>query len=270
MTLAALIASAQAAANAPLDEAVALIRPFLHDIGWFGAWLTDQIAGMRVDPLHLPPVRASSNGAVRHLVFVRTERIWVTATIIDLSAPPSDRLHFSGRHALCRPLNKPLRGELFQIEEVRPAHIRTIDCEPGKMLELDERHQALRLTPGAGALMMLRAQIAPRGPVLARTIDLASGGMTAQAQVDEAHARTLMLLSLLRMQRRRDAAPMFAAALDAPLPAQRWAVMREYLALDTAQALEPLTVMARADADGNVKALARQTLARLEQPQCRA
>lgn len=138
------------------------------------------------------------------------------------------------------------------------------------MLELDERHQALRLTPGAGALMMLRAQIAPRGPVLARTIDLASGGMTAQAQVDEAHARTLMLLSLLRMQRRRDAAPMFAAALDAPLPAQRWAVMREYLALDTAQALEPLTVMARADADGNVQSLARQTLAQLEQPQCRA
>jgi hypothetical protein len=270
VTLAALTASVQAAANAPLDEAVALVRPYLRDIGWLNTWLTEQVEQMRLDPLYLPPVRASLNGAVRHLVFVRTERIWVTATIVDLAVTPSDRLHFSGRHALCRPLNRPLLAEMFRLEGDCAVHDGAIDCQPGTMLDVDERYQAVRLARGVGPLMMIRAQVAPLGPVLSRGVDLVSGRTSALAHVDEGHARTLMMLSLLRIQQRHDAAPLFAAALDAPLPAQRWAVMREYLALDTAQALEPLTDMARADADGNVRALARQTLAQLEQPQCRA
>ena len=270
MTPAPLTAAAQAAATVPLGEAVALIRPFLRDIAWFNAWLTEQTGQMRLDPLYLPPVRASRNGGVRHLVFVRTERIWLTATILDLAGPPADRLHFSGRHALCRPLNRPLYGEIFRLEGDRAVRARSIDCQPGTMVDVDERHQALRLAHGGGLLMMLRAQVAPLGPVLSRGVDLGSGRTSTLAQVDEGHARTLMLLSLLRIQQRHDAAPLFAAALDAPLPGQRWAAMREYLALDTAQALDPLTRMAQVDPDLNVQALARQTLARLEQVACRA
>lgn len=270
MTLAALAAAVDAAADAPLDGALDHIRPFLADIGWFQAWMTQQARCMRADPLHLPPVRASRHGAVRHLVFARIERIWVTATIIDPPARAAERLHFSGRHALCRPLNRAVEGELFGIDGDRAVRRGPIHAPVGSVLELDERREALRLMPGAGPLMMLRAQVAPSGPVLSRLIDVASGQVRALAQADEGHARTLMLLSLLRLQGRRDAAACFDAALDAPLPAQRWAVMREYLAVDTAAALAPLADMARADPDAQVRALARQTLARLEPEPCPA
>ena len=54
MTLAALAAAVDAAADAPLDGALDHIRPFLADIGWFQAWMTQQTSCMRADPLHLP------------------------------------------------------------------------------------------------------------------------------------------------------------------------------------------------------------------------
>ena len=42
MTLAALAVAVDAAADAPLDGALDHIRPFLADIGWFQAWMTQQ------------------------------------------------------------------------------------------------------------------------------------------------------------------------------------------------------------------------------------
>ncbi|MGW8202062.1 hypothetical protein ACWGM0_05865 [Sphingomonas bisphenolicum] len=263
MIPAALAAAVDAAEAAPLDRAAALIRPFLTDIGWFEALLAAEIQAMACDPRHLPGFRASRQGGARHLVLARTERIWLTASLLDGGQAPSDRVHFSGRLSLCRPLNGPLAGE-------RAVVVGTRSCAAGATIELDERREALCLRPADAPLMLLRAQIAPVGPVQARVHDRSDGRAIASAQADEAHARTLMLLSLLRLQGRRDAAGQFAQALDAPLPGQRWAVMREYLALDTQRALPALRAMARREADATVRGLAARTLRQVEGEPCPA
>lgn len=270
MTLAALAQAVAAADDAPLDRAVALIRPFLSDIGWFSAALDEALARMRADPLHLPAFRASRSGAARHLVFARTERIWISATVIDPVTRVVDRIHFSGRIALCRPLNGVLRGDAFRLEGGRALPLGARTCRAGAVIALDERRETLRIQPGDAPLMLLRAQIAPTGPVRSHIHDGTSGAELACAQADEGHARALMLLSLLRMQGRTDAMAQFQAALDTPLPAQRWAVMREYLALDTRGALPALHAMARDEADGAVRELALRTLAQVEAMPCPA
>lgn len=270
MIPAALAAAVDAAEAAPLDRAVALIRPFMTDIGWFEALLAAEIQAMAGDPRYLPGFRASRQGGARHLVLARTERIWLTASLLDGGQAPSDRVHFSGRLSLCRPLNGPLAGDAWRLEGERTVVVGTRSCAAGATIELDERREALCLRPADAPLMLLRAQIAPVGPVQARIHDRSDGRAIASAQADEAHARTLMLLSLLRLQGRRDAAGQFAQALDAPLPGQRWAVMREYLALDTQRALPALRAMARREADATVRGLAARTLRQVEGEPCPA
>lgn len=257
--------------RAPTDRAAALLRPFLDHIGWFHDLLARGCAAMAADPLHLPDLRASRNGMARHLVIARTSRIWLTATTLDRhGGQPAGRVHFSGRRILCRPLNAPLSGDVFRLEDERAVPDGKCHIAPDDLLDMDERRCALRLHPGDGPLMILRAQIAPEGPVRSRIHDCASGETIALADVDEEQGRALMLLSLLRLQRRTDAAPDFAAALTAPLPAQRWAVMREYLALDTMAALPTLRVMGRDEPDDRVRALARTTLAHIDAAPCPA
>lgn len=258
------LAQAVAAADdAPVDRAVALIRPFLTDIGWFHALLRRECGRMAADPLHLPGWRASRSGTARHLVLARTERIWIAATLVEVPEGRGGRIHFSGRQALCRPLNRPLEGEMFRLVEGRAIAAGDRRWLSGELMHLDERREALRIRPGGGPCLLLRAQIAPQGPVRSQVCDGDSGAIVASAQVDEGQARTLMLLSLLRIQRRGDAASHFARALDAPLPTQRWAAMREYLALDTRGALPALAAMAGVEPDAQVRQLARATLDRI-------
>ncbi|QGP80226.1 hypothetical protein GL174_08575 [Sphingobium sp. CAP-1] len=258
-----------AADGASLEEAVALIRPFFHDIGWFDALLAREVQAMAANSLHLPGFRASRSGAARHLVLVRTERIWITATVLDPVDSPETRVHFSGRVILCRPLNGA-RGTRYHLVDGKAVMIGVVRLAAGAVLEMDERREALCLHPDAAPLLFLRAQIAPPGPVHARIHDSCGGAPLRSAQADEGHARALMLLSLLRLQGRRDAAAQFAQALDAPLAGQRWAVMREYLALDTRGAWPALAAMARDEADADVRALAARTMAQIGGAPCPA
>ena len=270
MIPAALVAAVAAAGSAPLAEAVGLIRPFLHDIGWFQAMLAEQLGAMAADLMHLPGFRASRQGGVRHLVLARTERVWLTATRVEAGQAPSRHIHFSGRVSLCRALNGVPAGEGWRLDGERAVATGMRACAAGGVMELDERREALWLAPAARPLMLLRAQVAPPGPVQARVHDRDNGRPIACAQADEGHARALMLLSLLRLQGRQDAAAAFVAALEAPLPGQRWAVMREYLALDTRQALPALRTMAGREVDPAVRGLAMRTLAQVEGVACPA
>lgn len=270
MIPAALVQAVAAADSASLEGAVDVLRPFFHDPGWFDVLLSAQLSAMVADPLHLPGFRASRHGAARHLVLARTERVWLTATLIDPTEPVAARVHFSGRFILCRPLNAPLSAQRYRRVAGQAVPAGEVRWDRGAVVEVDERADALCLYPGDGPLMLLRAQIAPPGPVQSHIHDRASGAWLHSAQADEGHARALMLLSLLRVQGRRDAAAHFAQALDAPLPGQRWAVMREYLALDTRAALPALQAMAEEEGDPAVRALAERTLTQIGGAPCPA
>ena len=265
--LAAAVAAAQ---DAPVERAIAMIRPFLRDTGWFDALLIDGCAAMAGDPLHLPAFRASRSGATRHLILARTERIWLSATVIEPMEHVASRVHFSGRYSLCRPLNRAMQGDLFTLTGDRAVAMGARTLTMGEMLELDERRETWRIHVDDAPLMLLRAQVAPPGPVRSRIHDGVAGAPVATAQADEGHARALMLLSLLRTQRRIDAAAQFFQALDTPLGGQRWAGMREYLALDTPAALPALRAMVDNDMDDAVRRLAAQTLGQLQRVPCPA
>lgn len=74
--LSALQAAAGRAEAAPsLGQGLAHLRPLLADVGWLDAMIADQCTAMARDPLHLPPMRASGAGPVRHLILIRTERV---------------------------------------------------------------------------------------------------------------------------------------------------------------------------------------------------
>jgi hypothetical protein len=266
---ATLVAAIAAAQDEPLERAVALIRPFLQDIGWFDALLRAELSEMAADPMHLPQLRAMRQGDARHLVIARTGRVRIAATVVDGIGPP-DHVHFSGQVTLCRPLGGALVAERYRRDGDRAVAIGRASWPAGAVAQWDERHETLCLVPQERSYLLLRAQIAPEGPVHARLHDRESGAQIAAEAIDEAQARTLMLLSLLRTQGRRDAAAHFAAALDADVPTQRWAAMREYLALDTGQALPALRTMARQDADDRVRAVAAHTLERIGAGPCPA
>lgn len=270
MIPAALTEAVAAAHHASLEGAVALIRPFLCEIGWFEALMAGQLRAMRADPLHLPPLRATRTGDARHLVIARTERVWITATVIEAGDSPSPHVHFSGRVTLSRSLRGPVQAQCYRMAEGRAVAVGARTWPEGAVIERDERVEALCLDPSALPRLLLRAQIAPPGPVHAHVHDRAGGDTLAAVAADEGHARTLMLLSLLRAQGRRDAAGHFVRALDAPLAGQRWAVMREYLALDTGGALPALQAMASGEADGTVRALALRTLDQIAGAPCPA
>jgi hypothetical protein len=265
-TLAAAIAAAQ---EQPLEGAVELILPFFQDIEWFDALLRGALSEMTADPLHLPQLRAMRQGDARHLVIARTGRVRIAATVVTAAAP-SGHVHFSGQMTLCRPLGGPLVGECYRRDGDRAVAVGRAVWPLGAVAQWDERQEALCLVPQDRPHLLLRAQIAPPGPVHAWLHDRASGAEIAAEAADEAQARTLMLLSLLRVQGRRDAAAHFATALDAEVPSQRWAAMREYLALDTGGALPVLRTMAREDADVSVRAVAAQMLTRIGAEPCPA
>ncbi len=265
--LARVVALAQ---NAPtLDAACAQIRPLLADIGWLDGLIGDQCRAMARDPLHLPPLRASRAGPMRHLLLARTERLWMTVTVIDPAEGTENAgpIHFSGRYTLCRVMGAvPLRVQGFRLRGERAVATGEAMQAPGTVIALDERVAAWRIMPGERPVTMLRAQIAPPGPVMAHVHDSVGGARLSSSSGDEGYARSLMMLSLLRLQKRADAAPLFEEAVTAALPHQRWAAMREYLALDTAAALPSLENMAIRDADAEVRALAEATLAQAREP----
>jgi hypothetical protein len=79
-------------------------------------------------------------------------------------------------------------------------------------------------------------------------------------RADEASSRLELMVSLLRLLDRTDAAPSIAALLDEPHFFTRWHVMRELLALDADLAFPHLERMAASDPHPDVRARARETL----------
>lgn len=265
----AALAQAVAAAQASDDVAAAVdrIMPFLADTGWLDALLRDGCRAMAADALSLWPLRASRSGGARQLLLARSERIVATLAIIDPMEPGKalEPVAFVGRRLLCRPLGGAAApAMLYELADGQAASRGMIALSPDKVHALDESRFAWRFMPARRPVVLLRAHIAGPGPVSIHRHDGADGARLSSILADEEHDRAMMMLSLLRMQGRTDAAALFRTALDAPSGLQRWAAMREWLALDTAAALPDLAAMADGDADAAVRDVARQTLDRAQ------
>ncbi len=132
--------------------------------------------------------------------------------------------------------------------------------DDGEILELDGRYQGFVVDRAEGDLVYVHTSTPVGAAPLVAEYDSVTLEFIGGSSADEASSRTLMMLSLLRLMDRGDAAPLFSEALGSSHFYARWHAMREYLALDPALALPHLREMAEADPHPEVRVAAARTL----------
>lgn len=244
----------------------------LAEPAWIAPLLAPLVAALAADPWFEPPFR------------VTRDRLRTTVQLLDLPAGSLNATVFDGRAlAAAAPATLVASGRLVvaRYHVAGGARLRRWDAaaasltalpalalNDGDVHRIDGRTHA-HLLEGSGRAVVA-ITFATHATGLAREYDRTSGRLLRTATTDEAESRTRLLLTLLRVAGRRDAAPAFAAATHAPAFHLRWTAMREWLALDPAAALPRLRDLAAADPHADVRAVARATLPLVEERLCRA
>lgn len=140
----------------------------------------------------------------------------------------------------------------------RPAGTRHV--RDGDRLILDGRRQSFAIEHASSDIVHIQAAVRTGTAPFAVEYDAATLRLIGASSTDEAASRLQMMVSMLRILDRADAAPLIAEALASPHFHIRWHVMRELLALDADLAHPHLLRMAVADPHPEVRAAARQTL----------
>jgi hypothetical protein len=130
----------------------------------------------------------------------------------------------------------------------------------GELLELDGRYQGFVVDHAQADMVYLHTSTPAGAAPLVAEYDSATLEFIGGSSADEANSRTLMMLSLLRLMNRGDAASLFREALGSSHFYARWHAMREYLALDLGLALPHLRKMAEADPHPEVRVAAARTI----------
>lgn len=130
----------------------------------------------------------------------------------------------------------------------------------GELLELDGRYQGFVVDHAEGDMVYIHTSTPVDAAPLVAEYDSATFEFVGGSSADEASSRILMMLSLLRLMNRGDAASLFREALGSSHFYARWHAMREYLALDLGLALPHLRKMAEADPHPEVRVAAARTL----------
>lgn len=160
------------------------------------------------------------------------------------------------------------QGEMVRLEEMLPGGAARLtrsplSLRPGMAIHRDGQRAAQWLTAVQGSLISLKLQRRPAMGGTAREYLLADGSLVHQASGCARDSRLELTASLLGRMGRRDAAPLLAAmAEEQGSPALRWQVLRECLALDSAEGFRTLSGIAR-DADDPLAATAGALRAQL-------
>lgn len=279
---------ALAAATPDAPEALAAAgRRLLADPWWVAPLLSPWIDALAGDPWFAPPLRAARDPLRTSAILAEGPHALLIATTVSADTlrarPPATTLIVSGRLAVTRYHRAGGATLLAWDTGVAGADFaaagapRAVALPPqaladGAIVTLDGRRHA-HLVEGASA-DLVTLTVAPRAVAgdagMTREYDRGTGALLRVAGNDEAGSRTRMLLTLLRLSQRRDAAPCFDAATRHPAFHLRWAAMREWLALDAAAAATRLRAMARDDPNAEVGAAAAATLPLLEVAPCPA
>jgi len=131
----------------------------------------------------------------------------------------------------------------------------------GETFPLDGRRQSFVIDHAVSDIVCLQAVTPLEAAPLAVEYDSATLAFAGASSTDEASSRVQMMVSLLRIMDRLDAAPLIRDVLASPHFHVRWHAMREFLALDAELALPDLRAMAEADRHPEVRAAAAATLA---------
>ena len=257
------------------DAVAASATALLAEAGWVGDLLAPLLAALRADHAVEPPLRVVRDRLRIGAILFDHPLVSISAAILSGRAlaalPPPASMVVSGRLAIVRYHRAGgARWRGWEAGPVAPGFtageappLRPLPDRPlgdGDVVQQDGR-VAGGLLLGAGEdVVTLTALVRPEAAPLAREYTLPSGTLLRVAALGEEASRTHMLLTLLRLSGRADAATCFEEATRSAAFHLRWSAMREWLALDLTAALPRLARMAAADPHPEVRAAARTTL----------
>jgi hypothetical protein len=270
------LASTPANRSRPILE---LARRFLHDPSAIEACMGSLLGVARADPFFRPPLRNSSTEILSGLWLYDGPLLSIFLALVTaegLAAKRSSRsgaasIAFTGQRSLYRFLRSG--GAVVSIWEApyiesgfssessgRCRLVERRSIEDGETIEVDGRRQGFVVDHAFSDIVYVQA-ITPVGAApLMTEYDSDTLRFVGASSTDEASSRIQMMLSLLRIMDRADAAPVFEEMLASPHFYARWQTMREFLALDAERALPHLVRLAFDDPHPEVRTAASRTL----------
>jgi hypothetical protein len=277
---AALKAGLAPAAEAGAGAVLELARAFVEDDAAIAALIDAAIAAVAADPFCRPPLRASRSAVHDGLLLFSRPALTVQLAVMSADGLAIKRrfreggasIAFAGQRTLFRFLKAggaslsiweaPLIEPGFTAAGSGRCRLRERRrLADGDMIELDGRRESFVVDAATSDILYLVAATSLGAAPVGAEYDSGTRELVAAASTDDASSRTQMMLSLLRIMERQDAAPQFAQMVESEHFYARWQAMREFLALDADAALPHLRAMALADPHSEVREAAARTLA---------
>jgi len=253
------------------ETAAVRAEALLAEPDWAAALLAPLVEALANDPFFEPPCKVHRDALRIGAVLFDCPAVSIAASVTRATAmatlPPPATIVFTGRMAITRTVRaggarlerwraEPIDAG-FRADRAPPCTARGSEpLRDGAVHRTDGRREAQLVCGAASDVVTLVATIRAGVAPLLREYDRASGMLLRVGDGDDRPSRTEMLLRLLQVAGRADAASCFADATQAPQFHLRWAAMREWLALDAAAALPRLAAMACDDAHAEVRAAA--------------
>lgn len=262
------------------EPLLAAARIFLLSDGAVDDCLDLMIGAALEDPFFRPPVRHGLSEIQSGLLLVDRPLLSIYLSIANAAGIAEKRLGrngpasiaFPGRRSVYRFLRSG--GAVLSLWEA-PAIEAGFSAETsgrcrlverramsdGDLLELDGRRQGFVIEHSQSDIVYLQASTPVGSAPLTVEYDSRTLLFAGASSSCELSSRIQLMLSLLRTLDRRESAPFFREMVSSPNFFDRWHAMREFLALDSEQALPCLRDMADRDPHPEVRAAAGSTLA---------
>lgn len=268
-------------ALAPKTEAavLALAHRFMSRVAAIDELLGSVIAAAARDPFFRPPLQHHVSEVSAGLGLFDDPSLWIAASVTRVDAIAAWKLARSGPASITFPgflsilsFVKSGGATLSFWEAPEPREDFSVDnsgrcrflgrraVKDGDVVVIDGRRESFVFEHAEADIVHLQAQVRVDPAPLAVEYDAETMAFVGASATDEASSRIEMMITLLRLLDRVDAAPLIEKALASRDFHTRWHVMREYLALDAQAALPSLTRMAAQDPHPDVRAAARRTL----------
>lgn len=242
--------------------------------------ISELVEAARADPFFAAPLRPASSEISAGFELYAHPSLTLTLSVMSVDGLAAKRVGASGAASLTfggRPmLYEFIRSggatlSFWEIPPVGPDFVaadsgfcrfrdrRTIS--DGERIHIAADRESFVIEHACSDLVILTAAVQNAGPPLSVEFDTRSLAFAGASSNDEAASRIQMMVTLLRLMDRADAAPVFEQLLESAPFYARWHVMREYLALDAEAALPALRRMAAGDPHPEVRVAAGQVLA---------
>ncbi len=257
-----------------------IAEAMLRDASWVGPLLHPLIAALVADPWFEPPLKVSRDPLRTGAILQENRAVTLSAVVLSADAlaamPAAKTMVASGRMAIVRYVRAgharlrcwcagPIGGDIATQAAASAREIAPLSLTDNTVVRQDGRDHAYLLERATSDVVTLTMTIRAGAAPYAREYCQEDGALLKIAALDDAPARAAILLALLRLSGRRDAAAAFDRATRDGAFYLRWQAMREWLALDATAASSRLAEMAAEDPNEEIRTAARATILLVEE-----